>query len=465
MKITDRIKGWFRSDESNALLGQTQLGNDILRIQGSGNPAGLANAQTLYVTTSGVSQAGTVVDIQLLSRNSTVATCMMKKGQALAQLPIRICYRTPDGKTVDAIEDSSVPNREKKRAIAVLGLLNDPNPFQTRYDFISQISQWLDLTGEVFLAWLRNDPESTTEFPKEAYLLDSTLMAASINGQGYPQYRISSPAYYWDKGQNLTMYQVAHIVETNWHGHSGLNKGTMAVELIALDQYIDILANYVMVNSTKVTGILTTDQVIPDQKFKELAERLKLFMANMGTSRSTDPSKPGQTMLLDNGMKYDPLPLPDLSSASIQTLKDQTTKRICALFGVPASLLGLADSKFNNLQQLRAEWYATSLYPLAINITKQLNKALLRGFPTLSVEFDFKDFLKGDNEAQMNYAVAAVSNGIMTPNEARQYIGLESLADEEANKLKQASKPEPMQKSGQDTGGGGGAPLGSTNKP
>ena len=467
MKLTDRVKSWFggTQDENNSLFGQTQLGNDVLRIGSAKQTGGFASAQTLYVTTSGQSQSGITINTQFLSQNSTVLSCMMKKAQAIAQLPVNVMYQLPDGRKVNALTHKEVPNADRKRAQQVMGLLNNPNPFQTRYDLISQLSQWLDLTGEGFWVWIRKTPDSTTEFPKEVYLLDSTLIAASINGQGYPLYRLSSPAYYWDKGQEFTAAQIAHFIETDWHGHSGLSKGTMAVELVALDQYIDILANYVMLNSTKVTGVLTTEQVIPDQKFKEIAERLKLFMANMGQSRSTDPSKPGQAMLLDSGMKYENMPLPDLQNSSISTLKNQTISRLCALFGVPAAMLGLADAKFNNMQQMRAEWYATTLYPLTVNISQVLGKHLLKGFPSLCIDFDFRDFLKGDNETQIAYAVAAVSNGIMTQNEAREYLGMETKDDDEANKLKQASSPEPMKQSGQSTGGDGGPKVGNTNMP
>ena len=59
----------------------------------------------------------------------------------------------------------------------------------------------------------------------------------------------------------------------------------------------------------------------------------------------------------------------------------------------------------------------------------------------------------------MNFAVAGVNAGIMTPNEARQYMGMPNI--EGANELtdKNGSSTEPKGISGtspQDTGGGGG---------
>jgi hypothetical protein len=74
----------------------------------------------------------------------------------------------------------------------------------------------------------------------------------------------------------------------------------------------------------------------------------------------------------------------------------------------------------------------------------------------LCVEFDTKDFLKGAPLDQMNFATAGVKGGIMTPNEARNYMNLPSVED--GNELVKDAKPaDPVPgASAQDTGGGGG---------
>ena len=51
------------------------------------------------------------------------------------------------------------------------------------------------------------------------------------------------------------------------------------------------------------------------------------------------------------------------------------------------------------------------------------------------VHFDITDFIKGDIESQGNYASQMVSNGIWTPNEARNYIGTDRHEDAVADQL------------------------------
>jgi HK97 family phage portal protein len=176
----------------------------------------------------------------------------------------------------------------------------------------------------------------------------------------------------------------------------------------------------------------------------------------MVSSRPSDPSKAGQGMLLDQGMKYTPLDMLTLQDTDAAKLKEQTMKRICGLFGVPAAMIGIGDSKYNNTQTMMDEFYKSTMYPTLINIQQKLKQHLFVGYPNLCIEFDTRNFLKGAPLDQMNFATAGVTNGIMTPNEAREYLGMPNMdgADELIDK---GGKDKPIiGTSPQDTGGGGG---------
>jgi HK97 family phage portal protein len=248
-----------------------------------------------------------------------------------------------------------------------------------------------------------------------------------------------------------------HIKEAAWQGSSGFNKGILATELIALDQDIDIYANFIMQNGAKPSGIFKTDQVIPDAKYKEIAARIKETWNQMTGSRATDPSKSGQGMLLDQGMTYESIKMLNLQDADAANLKIQTMKRICGLFGVPPAMLGIADGKYNNTQTMLDEFYKTVMYPTVISVEQKLKQHLLKGYPNLCVRFDTKDFLKGAALDQMNFVTSGVKAGIMTVNEAREYMNMPEIdgGDILAPLDKKADKPI-AGTSPQDTGGGGG---------
>ena len=447
-KQKDTIKS-----ESNTLFGQTALGNNVI-YQGTQQYPNTAT-QLLYVTTGTSNSAGRPVDMTLLTRNSTVIACVAAKARALSQLPIRVVSQSDDGVYVDAIKSTTVGARDKAKAKQVANLLAQPNNFQSTYEFFYQWLMWYELSGEAFTLWWRKNQESSTETPLEMYLLDSSLISVTITPTRYPSFRLSTPSYGFSKDQPLSAHQVMHIKEMNWQGSAGFNKGLLAAELVSLDQDIDMYANYIMQNGAKPSGMFTTESVIPDGKYKELAARLKEAWSAMVGSKQSDPSKPGQGMLLDQGMKYTPLNMLNLQDTDCANLKEQTMKRICGLFGVPPAMIGIADQKYNNTQTMMDEFYKSSMYPTLINLQQKLKQHLFVGFPNLSVEFDTRNFLKGDPLSQMNFAVAGVGAGVMTPNEAREYMGMPNI--EGADELKDMTKQEPIKGSSpQDTGGGGG---------
>jgi HK97 family phage portal protein len=454
MGILDIFKSKSKAqNEANTLFGQTQLGNNVI-YQGQGGKQTVSQ-QLLYVTTSSTTTAGRAVDMSMLTRNSTVMAAVGVKARALAQLPISIMSKSDDGTFVDALQSPKVGARDRAKAKQVLNLLRSPNHFESQYEFWYQWCMWQDLAGETFTLWWRAKQDDPMQTPIEMYNLDSTLITVRLTETRYPAYTLSTPSYGFNKDEPLSAHQVMHVKEAAWQGSAGFNKGILAAELVGLDQDIDLYANFVMQNGAKPSGMFVTEQVIPDAKYKEIAGRLKEAWSSMTGSRATDMSKPGQGMLLDQGMKYQPLDMLTLQDTETKELKNQTMKRICGLFGVPPAMIGIADQKYNNTQTMMDEFYKATMYPMIINIEQKLNYHLFKGYPNLVVRFDTKDFLKGAALDQMNFAVQGVNAGVLTQNEAREYLniaridGYDELKDGKPQDLLPGS-------SAQSTGGGGG---------
>ena len=242
--------------ENNTLFGQTQLGNQIVRQAQDGK--GGANFQLLYVTTSSTTSAGRIVDMSVLTRNSTIMSCVGVIARALAQCSISVASKTEDGIFVDAIKDSDVGSRDKIKAKQIVALLQQPNNFQSQYEFWYQWCMWYLLSGETFTLLYRKDQTDANQTPIELYNLDSTLITTQMNPARYPTYRLSTPSYGFNRDEPLAAHQVIHVSEAAWQGSAGFNKGILATELVALDQDIDLYANFVMQNGAKPSGIFST---------------------------------------------------------------------------------------------------------------------------------------------------------------------------------------------------------------
>jgi len=365
-------KKQLTKNESNTMFGQTQLGNNIVYQGADGKQT--VSQQLLYVTTSSTTVAGRAVDMSVLSRNSTVMACVGVKARALSQLPIAIKYKLDDGTYVDAIQSDKVGARDKAKAKQVLNLLTNPNNFQSQYEFWYQWSMWQDLAGECFTLWFRKDQKDSMATPLEMYNLDATLITVQLTPTRYPSFRLTTPSYGFSKDEPLSAHQVMHITEAAWQGSAGFNKGILATELVALDQDIDLYANFVMQNGAKPSGLFRTEQVIPTGKYEEIAARLKEAWSSMVGSRTTDLSKPGQGMLLDQGMTFEKVEMLTLQDADARALKEQTMKRICGLFGVPPAMIGIADQKYNNTQTMMDEFYKSTMSPMLKNIQQKLKQ-------------------------------------------------------------------------------------------
>ena len=116
--------------ESNTLFGQTQLGNQIVR-QTPKTQQG-SNFQLLYVTTSSTTNAGRIVDMSVLSRNSTIMSCVGVIARALAQCSVSIMYKLDDGTFEDVLQSSNAGVRDKAKAKQILNLIQEPNNFKNQ---------------------------------------------------------------------------------------------------------------------------------------------------------------------------------------------------------------------------------------------------------------------------------------------------------------------------------------------
>lgn len=414
-----------KTKESNSLFGNQVLANQLLTTRSSDN----GQWQLLYTTISDSTAAGQNVDITRCTRNSTIIACMNWKARALAQMTPKVMWMNDEsGQFECALQSENISRVDKQQARKVQNLLKRPNNFQSTHEFLAQAAMWLDLTGELFILNWRADQQDVNAVPTEIYVMDTTLMTARVNAMRYPSYRNSGPVYGFNENTEFADHQICHILEGPWQGASGFNKLIQCSELVNLSQAIDEYSNFVLANSAKPSGTFSTDLPIQDSKLKEIAARLKESWNQLVGSRDQDYSKAGQAMVMESGFKYTPIAPPTLQDMDTSKLKDSVDKRLCGLMGVPPGMVGVGmGEKFNNAVTSRDEAYRTTLYPLLHMISAKLNMSFFKSYPNLEVQFDVSEFLKGDALAQAQYSASLVQAGIMTPNEARQYLSLPKL--------------------------------------
>ena len=118
----------------------------------------------------------------------------------------------------------------------------------------------------------------------------------------------------------------------------------------------------------------------------------------------------------------------------------QTMRMIFMGLGVSSELMNDAANKtYSNYQEARKALYLETCIPLARRFYSTLSRCL-RGYygdaPSIRVNVDGIDAIQEDRQLAVNRLTAAVSQGILTPNEARQELGYPRLGDTFADQIK-----------------------------
>lgn len=122
-----------------------------------------------------------------------------------------------------------------------------------------------------------------------------------------------------------------------------------------------------------------------------------------------------------------------------EVLRRLTTEKVCAMTGVPKSILGYTDdvNLANGQEQTQKFWEGT-INPVQEALAEWVNTKLLPvlGISDIKLEFETRSF--DDREWNEASTRADVQNGILTINEARKFRGLpefdEAIAGEFVNK-------------------------------
>ena len=134
----------------------------------------------------------------------------------------------------------------------------------------------------------------------------------------------------------------------------------------------------------------------------------------------------GRPMLLDGGMKWQPLSLTPAEMDFGRT-RDTASREIALAFGVPPMLLGLAgDNAFANYREANVALWRLTLLPLTSRIYSSLAAHLHDWWPDLALAVD-RDAIPalGADRAVLWGQIAAAT--FLTDDEKRNLLGLDGL--------------------------------------
>lgn len=345
-----------------------------------------------------------------------VYRCISVIAENIASLPMRIVHQRGD----EEIDISDMKEFDL--------LLRNPNPYQTRYDFMMESISRLELQGEMF--WRIQYADEARRKPQMIFadwrsdeveiLPDPENMIAyfirRVNGK---EYRFSTDEVFYVRffNPNSSLRGISPL-------HAATN--TIVLELNAVNYNKQFFKE-----GMKFSGVFTTDQQLDEAEAKRLKEKLMELYA--GTGNMWEPA------VLWGGLKFQPLNDMSLSDAEFSTLRTMNREEIAAAFGVPLEVLGVGKATYENLKFARRLLWSETLVPIATKLSDAITKFLLPKLTPLvgvRAEFDFSEVeaLREDEDALLTRYTKGFEKGAITPNEIRQYVfGLDPIPTPEMN--------------------------------
>ncbi|MEA3273814.1 MAG: phage portal protein [Pseudomonadota bacterium] len=140
----------------------------------------------------------------------------------------------------------------------------------------------------------------------------------------------------------------------------------------------------------------------------------------------------GRTAIAMEGMKVSTLDLGKALEMQLSEIASVSTREVCRVFGIPPQLLAEpGDVNYSLAAELTRSFFSHSLSPWAARLGDCLSHSLLSAEARAAgqkIEVDLAQLTRGSGEELANYTSKLTNGGVITPNEARNMIGMSDIA-------------------------------------
>lgn len=285
-------------------------------------------------------------------------------------------------------------------------MLNDkPNDLVNGFAFWSAVVSSLLIHGNAFAEILSNHQLKFIPNNHMTMLVDDDTQQVAYN------YTATDGTE-----RQIVPESVLHFkILTNGDGVTGISPLYALTPELAMQKYGTELLSQLF--NSPVRGIITVDRagLNDEAKQKIRDDFLKL-------------SQSSGVLVTDNDMNFSPFEIDPALIKAINT-NNYATNKIASVFGLPATMLGVEAEHSSVSQSLRG-LYLNGLQPYFNAILSELTFKL----GAHEFRFDTSNILPDDYTAQVDNATKLVQNGLMTINEARQFLNIETSTDPDTDK-------------------------------
>jgi HK97 family phage portal protein len=341
----------------------------------------------------------------IASYYSWAYACAWKNATAVAKCKLCLYTDTYDNKK---------EKKEKKQIIEhpFLDLIKSVNPFSNKFELMTLTTLNLDLTGNAY--WFI--PKGILGTPQMIWNIPShwVKVVPSVT-EFISGYVVTIP------GKPTPIpFDESEIIHFKYPSPSDLfyGQGPLWASRLAIDLSNEMKTwgiNFFM-NNAQPSGILTTDTSLSEEQYQRLKDQWN--EKYKGTKNA------GKMAFLENGLKYQQMGS-NLRDSRFDNVSMELRDEICAIFGVPASKLGLESH--DNRATAEASDYtyqSETIVPKLSLIQEKLNEKLISVYdPRLYCEFE--NNVGEDKEYKLKERQINLSTGFSSIDELRADDGLD----------------------------------------
>lgn len=348
--------------------------------------------------------SGITVNTKTSLTFSAVYGCTKILSESMATMPIYITQRTYKG-------------NEIMQRHPLNSFINKPYKNLTRYNWLqfgqASLSLWGNFYGRIII--------QNGQFVGIKPWMPSMVKIIEKGGEIF---------YVHEKEGSFPARDVFHVsgLVTDADSYKGLSPISQAAQTIGIGLAADKFNAKFFGNGAHFNHVLQTDQKLSKEQYKNLKD-------SWG-DRHTSPDKWFDTPILEAGLTLKSMGIPPEDSQLLQTRLFQI-QDISRFYRVPLHMLNeLSRSTNNNIEHQSLEFIKYTMTPWVTAWIQEFNDKLLTTEEienNITFNFGLKALMTNDPKTQSEKLSKLVYGGIMTPNEAREELGLNPL--EEGNQL------------------------------
>jgi HK97 family phage portal protein len=313
----------------------------------------------------------------------------------------------------------------------VLDLLKNPNSLQSYAEIIWTIVVFLLAEGEapILLDNAKN--------PTMLILLNPERLKIKSGGEdfvtGY-EYQRTDGTRTEIAGDLVIMLKLPNL-ETPFRG-SGIMK--RIAKTIDIDNYSETFLRNFFYNDATPSGVLETDSKLTVDIIKRLKQQF--------TQRHQGVKNSHKMAVLEGGLKFNKISN-SLGEMGMDKVGEKLRDKILAAFKVPKSVLGIVeDSNRANTEASDIIFYRRAVKPKLIFLSSQLTKYLLPKFGlNEGYRLIFEELDTEDRKLMADIHAIYIDKGVMSVNEVREELGMESIAEGEESPEETPTEDEPKE--------------------